>query len=136
MSEAATAALEAGRVLAQALDELLATAAALKAGAAGAGDGQGPARPFDITEYSAAAENFTRTAQALTETLATLDRGLPQLQRAIDEALAQGDRAVDRAFLRALQLLAIALVGGAATVLVVRRITMRWAARERRAGTG
>ena len=139
MSQAALAALEAGQALARALDELLASAGALRGdGGTAEGAGQPPllARPFDIAEYAAAAESFTRTAQALTETLATLDRGLPQLQRAIDGALAQGDRAVDRAFLRALQLLAIALVGGAATVLVVRRITMRWAARERRAGTG
>jgi hypothetical protein len=133
MSVALTAALEAGLELSRAIEALRQPGGA---GDGGTGEARPPGRPFDITEYTAAAESLARSAQALTETISSLDRSLPQLQLAVNEALAHGDRTVDHAFWRALQLLLAALVGGAIAVLVVRRITMRWSAAPGRAGPG
>lgn len=83
-------------------------------------------RPFDITEYGATAEQIGVAAQKLGETVATLDRSLPELQRMLDEAAERGARTVDHAFVRGLELLGVALVGGAIAVLVVRRVSLRW----------
>ena len=133
MSLAVTEAFEAGLALSRSIDEMVDSAAARRDRAAAAGEKLPPR--FDITEYTAAAESATRGAQALSETLANFDRSLPNIQRAVNEALAHGNRTVDHAFVRALQLLAIALVGGAAAALLVRRITLRWSAQARRAGS-
>jgi hypothetical protein len=134
MSVAATQALEAGTVLTKAIDEMIATLRD-EGGKAAAGD---PARPprrrFDITEYTAAAESVSKGAQALTETIANFNRTLPELQLLLREAVAQSDRTVDRAFWRAVQLLSIALFGGALVTLAVRRISMRWNPQQIRSG--
>ena len=136
MSAAATQAFEAGTVLSKAIDEMVAS---LRSGGRAAAPGD-PARPpgrrFDITEYTAAAESISKGAQALTETIATLDRTLPQLQTLVREAIAQSEQTVDRAFRRALQLVLIALLGGALVALAVRRITMSWSAKQARPGAG
>lgn len=129
MSLATTEALQAGVALSRAIDEMVASLRNGGGGAVAAGETGPPGRKFDITEYTAAADSISRSAQALTETISTLDRSLPQLKLAVQEALAQGDRTVDRAFRRALQFLVVALLGGAITVLVVRRITLRWSNR-------
>ena len=133
MSLAVTRAFEAGLALSRSIDEMVDSSAARRERAVAAGGV--PPRRFDITDYTAAAESVTRGAQALSETLASFDRSLPNLQLAVNDALSRGNRTVDHAFVRALQLLAIALVGGAAAALVVRRITMRWSAQARRAGS-
>ena len=131
MSLAVTQAFEAGLALSRSIDEMVDSSAARRERAAATGETL--PRRFDITEYTAAAESATRGAQALSETLANFDRSLPNIQRAVSDALAHGNRTVDHAFVRALQLLAIALVGGAAAALLVRRISMRWSAQSRRA---
>jgi len=82
-------------------------------------------RPFDITEYGATAEQIGVAAHELGETVATLDRSLPELRRVLDEAAERGTRTVDHAFVRALELLGAALAGGALTVLLVRRFSPR-----------
>jgi len=133
MSDSTKAAFEAGTVLSRAIDEMVAS---LRNGGGPPDPSRPPGRRFDITEYTAAADSLAKGAQSLTETSATLDRSLPQLQALVREAIAQSDRAVDRAFRRALQLLVIGLLGAAIVALAVRRITMHWNARERGAGTG
>jgi hypothetical protein len=82
-------------------------------------------KPFDVTEYGAAAERIGVAARELGATITTLDRSLPEVQRVLEEAAARAERSVDHAFVRALQLLAAALAGAAVTVLVVRRISGR-----------
>jgi hypothetical protein len=68
--------------------------------------GEAPAetagRPFDITEYTAAAESIGRAAHELGAAIATLDQSLPRVERALERAGAQADRSVDHAFARAL----------------------------------
>jgi hypothetical protein len=88
-------------------------------------------RPFDITDYGATAEQIGVAAQRLGETVATLDRSLPELQRMLDEAAERGARTVDHAFVRGLELLGVALAGAAIAVLVVRRVSLRWKSADR-----
>jgi hypothetical protein len=136
MSLAATQALEAGTVLSKAIDEMVAS---LRSGGRGSAPGdpvRPPGRRFDVTEYTAAAESISKGAQALTETISTLDRTLPQLQTLVREAISQSEATVDRAFRRALQLVVTALLGGGLVALAVRRITRRWGARRPRPGAG
>lgn len=85
-------------------------------------------RPFDITEYGEAAERIGGAVRELNATLATLDKSLPEVQRVLGEAAARGEQAVDHAYRRGLQLLVVALVGGAAAVVAVRWLTRRKAA--------
>lgn len=86
-------------------------------------------RPFDITEYTAAADGIGRAAHELRDAIATLDRSMPQLERVIDGAAARVDQSVDHTFRRALELLAAALLGGAIAVLAVRFLTRRFQGR-------
>ncbi len=83
-------------------------------------------RPFDINEYGAAAEQIGVAVRELGETIATLDRSLPQVQRVLEEAGARADRSVDHVLVRALQFLAAAIAGSAIAVLLVRWISLRW----------
>lgn len=83
-------------------------------------------KPFDISEYGLAAERIGVAAKELGATIATLDNSLPEVQRVLGEVVAQGERSVDHAFARAFQLLAAALAGAAVSVLLVRRISLRW----------
>jgi hypothetical protein len=85
-----------------------------------------PARPFDITEYGAAAERFTALARELQATVQAIDTQLPAVERVVDTAAVKGQQTVDHVFVRALQWLLAALVGGALAVLAVRRISSRW----------
>ena len=104
------------------------------ASAPGAVTAEPAGRPFDITEYGAAAERIGAAVRELGTTIATLDKSLPEVQRVLEVAAARGDRSLDHAFARALQLLAAALGGAAVTVLLVRRISLRWKESSGRAG--
>lgn len=81
-----------------------------------------PARPFDINEYTAAAEQLSGTARELTELVAQLDASLPQVGQVIDTALQRGERSIDQAALRALQVGLALIVAAALAVLLVRRM--------------
>jgi ABC-type transporter Mla subunit MlaD len=95
-----------------------------------------PGRPFDITEYGAAAEQIGAAVRDLGTTIATLDKSLPQVQQALAEAAAQGERSVDHVFESAYRLLAAALAGSALTVLLVRWISSRTRAASERSAAG
>ena len=84
-----------------------------------------PARPFDITEYGAAAERIGAAVHELNATIATLDRNLPEVQRVLEEAAARGERTIDHAYRRVMELILLALGGAAAAVLLVRWISGR-----------
>jgi hypothetical protein len=84
-----------------------------------------PGRPFDITEYGAAAERIGVAVRELGTTIETLDKSLPQVQRALDEAAARGERTVDHVFERAYWFLGLALAGILAVILLVRWISPR-----------
>ncbi|HEX6885209.1 MAG TPA: hypothetical protein VF530_17680, partial [Planctomycetota bacterium] len=82
-------------------------------------------KPFDIAEYGLAAERIGVAAGELEQTIATLDRSLPEVQRVLDEAAGRAERAVDHAWTRALQLVGLALGGIFVVVLVLRRMPAR-----------
>ncbi len=85
-----------------------------------------PARPFDVTEYGAAAERFTVLARELQATIYAIDTQLPAVERVVDAAASKGEQTIDHAFVRALEWLLAALVGGSLAVLAVRRVSSRW----------
>jgi hypothetical protein len=87
---------------------------------------QAPARPFDITEYTAAAAEITRTATELQTLITGIDRGSPALAQAVDRAAATLQGAVDHAYWRTAQLLGLLIAGGLGAALTYRIVARRW----------
>jgi hypothetical protein len=85
-------------------------------------------RPFDITEYTAAAAEITRAANELQELMAGVGKDSPALVQAADHATARLTDVVDHAYWRILQLIGLSLLGGLAAALAYRGITRRWRA--------
>jgi hypothetical protein len=82
-------------------------------------------RRFDIREYSVAAQEFTRTAQELTQLLEALGReGLP-LTDAVAKGVEAGQGVVDYLFWRALLLGLLLIASGFAAALGYRVIARR-----------
>jgi hypothetical protein len=84
-----------------------------------------PARPFDITEYTAAAAQITRAADELKQLIAGIEQGSPGVMQSADHAAASLQGVVDHAYWRLVQLLGLILLGGLAVALVYRGITAR-----------
>ncbi len=122
---------EATRALADSLSVTLAALGTFldrfepRADAAAEPEADARARPFDVTEYGAAAERIGAAVHELNTTLAALDRSLPELQRVLDATAARGERTIDHAYRRGLTLLAFALAGTVAAVLLVRWTSQR-----------
>jgi hypothetical protein len=87
---------------------------------------QPPSRPFNITEYTAAAAEITRAANELQGLIAVAENGSPALAKATDHATANLQEVVDHAFWRLLQLTALLLLGTLAAMLLYRGISRRW----------
>jgi hypothetical protein len=85
-----------------------------------------PGRAFDITEYTAAAAQFTRTAEELQKLIAGIERGSPTLIQAADDASASLQTVVDHAYWRIVQLLGLLLLGCFVLALAYRGIARRW----------
>lgn len=85
-----------------------------------------PGKPFDITEYGAAATQLTAAVHELNGLVASLDQNLPQVQRMLDEVAARGDRTIDHAFTRGLQFGGLLVAAAALAVLIVRWISARF----------
>jgi hypothetical protein len=105
------------------LDRLLARFPAREPGESGQG------RPFDITEYSAAAAEFTTTARQLTELIEALGEKGEPLAAAVSGGVEVGRDLVDHLFWRALLLGFLLLAGALAAALVYRAIAARLARR-------
>jgi len=86
-------------------------------------------RPFDITEYSAAAAEFTTTARQLTELIEALGEKGEPLAAAVSGGVEVGRDLVDHLFWRALLLGFLLLAGALAAALVYRAIAARLARR-------
>jgi hypothetical protein len=86
-------------------------------------------RPFDITEYSAAAAEFTTTARQLTELIEALGKEGEPLAAAVSGGVEVGRDLVDHLFWRALLLGFLLLAGALAAALVYRAIAARLARR-------
>ena len=89
------------------------------------GDESAAGRRFDITEYSAAAQEFAQTARELTHLIETLGReGLP-VADAVADGVEAGQGLVDYLFGRALLLGLLLIVSGLAAALVYRAVAPR-----------
>ena len=86
---------------------------------------EAPGKPFDVTEYGAAATQVAAAAHELNGLVTTLDASMPEVQRTFDDAAARGTRVVDHAFVRGLQLGGILIAAAALAVLAVRWISAR-----------
>jgi len=84
-----------------------------------------PARPFDITEYTAAAAQITRAADELKQLIAGIEQGGPGVMQSADHAAASLQGVVDHAYWRLVQLLGLILLGGLGGTLVYRGIAAR-----------
>jgi hypothetical protein len=84
-----------------------------------------PARPFDITEYTAAAAQITRAADELRQLIAGIEQGSPAVVQSADHAAASLQGVVDHAYWRLVQLLGLILLGGLAVTLAYRLMAAR-----------
>jgi len=82
-------------------------------------------RPFDITEYTAAAAQIANAARELGTTIQTLDRSLPRVRAVLDETASRADRTVARAIWLALRAALVAIAVAAVAVLLVRWVSAR-----------
>jgi len=87
---------------------------------------QSPGRPFDITEYTAAAAEITRAAGELHQLVAGVDKDSPALAQAAGQATLKLQELVDHAFWRGAQLIGLLLLGGLGAALTYRGIVRRW----------
>jgi len=101
------------------LDRLVARFPRREPGAAPAG------RPFDITEYTAAAAEFAGTARQLTELLEVLGREGAPVAAAVAGGAQAGRALVDYLFWRALLLGGLLIAGGLAAALAYRAVASR-----------
>jgi hypothetical protein len=124
------AALEAGTATSNSLNTTIRSFDQMVAGfekpAPAGGPVQSPGRPFDITEYTAAAAEITRAAGELQQLIAGVDHGSPDLVRAADHATATLRDLVDHAYWRVVQLIGLLLLGGLGVALAYRGIVRRW----------
>ena len=122
------ATLEAGSATAQALDSAVRSFDTLMARfpvkkPAAAGEPAAPSRPFDITEYTAAAAEITRTANELQRLVTSLDAQSPALAKTVAGAVDRSQSLIDYLFLRAAALIVLLLAGILGTALLYRRLS-------------
>jgi hypothetical protein len=123
-------ALEAGTATSNSLNATIGSFSQLMAGfqqpKSAGGASEAPGRAFDITEYTAAAAQFTRTAEELQKLIAGIERGRPALIQAVDDESASLQTVVDHAYWRIVQLLGLLLLGCFVLALAYRGIARRW----------
>jgi len=121
--ESGTATSESLNTTVRSFDELMAR---FDKPAAAGSSARTPARPFDITEYTSAAAEITRTATELQTLIAGIDRDSPALGQAADRAAATLRGVVDHAYWRTAQLLGLLIAGSLGAALTYRIIARRW----------
>ena len=120
------AALEAGNLTATSVDGAVRSIDTLVARfKAPPGAGAKPGRPFDITEYTQAADGITRTAVELQQLIGSIDAQAPQLNGTLEASAAKGRSLVDYFFVRIAWLIAMLCAGLLATLLVYRWLAPR-----------
>ncbi len=85
-----------------------------------------PGRPFDITEYTAAAAQIARASDQLQQLIAGIEHGTPALAQSAERAAATLQGVVDHAYRRLVELIALLLAGGLVAALAYRGIARRW----------
>lgn len=83
-------------------------------------------RPFDITEYTAAAEGAGEAARELNTLLGTVDKTLPQTRGLLDDVSERSEQTVELAYRRGLTLIGILIGGAVVGALFVRWASARW----------
>ena len=119
-------ALEAGNLTATSVDGAVRSIDALVARfktPRGAGTSHG--RPFDITEYTQAADGITRTAVELRQLIGSIDAQAPQLSGTLAASVAKGQSLVDYFFVRVAWLIAMLCAGLLAVLLAYRWLAPR-----------
>jgi hypothetical protein len=120
-------ALEAGGVTATSVDQATRSIDALVARFTrqpGSPDAK-PGKPFDINDYTRAAEEITRAANQLQLLLGSIGTEAPQLHSAVDASLQKGQSLVDYLFVRIAWLIGLLLAGILATLLMYRWLAPR-----------
>ena len=84
-----------------------------------------PGKPFDITEYTQAAAEFTRTANELRQLLTTLDAQAPALASTVGSTIDQGRSLIDYLALRVAALIAVLIGGTLVATLAYRYLAAR-----------
>jgi len=92
------------------------------------GSSQTPGRPFDITEYTAAAAEITRAAHELEGLIGGIERGTPALDATAGRAATTLQEVIDHAYRRLAELIGLVLLGGFGAALAYRGIVRRWLA--------
>jgi hypothetical protein len=119
--EAADATADSVDSVVKSIDTLMARRPTPPAGAPAAE----PGRPFDIVEYTQAAEQFTRTANELRLLLTALDGTAPALASTLGDTVAQGRSLVNHLALIAAALIMLAIGGTLAAALAYRSLANR-----------
>jgi hypothetical protein len=124
------AALEAGTTTSNSLNTTIRSLDQMVAGfqkpEPAGGPAQSPGRPFDITEYTAAAAEITRAAAQLQQLVAGVDKDSPALVQSAGQASLKLQEVVDHAFWRVAQLIALLLLGSLGAALTYRGVVRRW----------
>lgn len=87
---------------------------------------QSPGRPFDITDYTAAAAEITRAATQLQQLMAGIDQDSPALMQAAGQATLKLQEVVDHAYWRIVELIILLLLGTLGAALTYRGVVRRW----------
>jgi hypothetical protein len=119
--EAANATADSVDSVVKSIDALIARRPAAPPGASAAE----PGRPFDIVEYTQAAEQFTRTANELRLLLTALDGTAPALASTLGSTVAQGRSLVNHLALIAAALIVLAIGGTLVAALTYRSLAQR-----------
>lgn len=82
-----------------------------------------PSKPFDIDEYTRAAQAVSATAARLEGLLAALDHDAPKLAAAVSHVTNASDDVIDHAFSRAVTFVLIAIGAALAAAIAYKRIT-------------
>ena len=123
--EAGTAASNSLNTTIHSFDQLVATLQAPSPTPPG-GPPPTPSRPFNITEYTAAAAEISRAANQLEQVIAGINRSSPALVQAADGAGATLQHVIDHAYWRSVELLGILFLGGLGAALAYRGVARRW----------
>jgi hypothetical protein len=123
-------ALEAGTVTSESLNTTIRSFDQLVAGfktpTSEGGSAKSSGRPFDSTEYTAAAAQITQAAGQLHQVIAALDQATPAVAQAVEHASTVLRAVIDYAYWRIVLLIGLLLCGGLGTALVYRVIARRW----------
>ena len=87
--------------------------------------GAAPGKPFDVTEYGAAAAEIAKAAEQLDALTHSLEKSTPQINGVVERTGLQGKELVDYTFRKGVWFLALALVGFVLAMLAYRWLVFR-----------